>query len=878
MSVSDLTLIHHPSPRKRHPLLTTRVITSFTNRSSSERHLSGSNNRNVTTRLFAKWNAFVGRESQLQNLDTIFVRICESHASEAVMIHGPSGIGKSTLVDAFLKTLSTKSTVISARGKFDPLLYCRTPFSTLVAMTEHLCRQILRHENHEEIRDRIRQTLGSELSLLGQLIPELANMSKEEHRFDGIPRSQNTFNSCHRFTQLLRSFLRCVASEDNPVILFLDDIQWADIASIEILESLLTDKLSRNIMIICAYRDGEAFGNFSQILNLSEGKKENDEENFVWPISIFPIEKLNKVNFNELISKTLQLNENDTQNLSVLIWNKTDGNPFFASNFLDMLYAREMLTQDIDGRWNWDESRILLQTNVAENLAQILEVKLQRLPNQARSILQMASFIGYEFSLDVLAIILFEEQDIIEVEYSFDRHSMDSVQSQVSLALMLACEEGLLETISDTKKNAYKFAHDKIRQVLYEDLMPDTTERQLLHQRIGFLVWEAFNVKQKFQASNDWAVFLAANNLNCALNVIDNLDTIYKTVNINLVAGRAAMAKSDFRLALEYLRVAVKLLDENPCWESQYELCINIYSTGAEIEMINACYDRSDYLMTEIFQRAKSIEDQFTAYQVQLHCLAGKGDIKAAVYLGFDILRKLGLVFPKRITLLSVSKEFLLAKVALGMRPLEYFLTLLELTDHKIIYMLSIMDAIVTNSFVLGDSFKDVCAFFIFRMFRITLRYGLSAMYAPSVILSWGTSHAFMGVVQTALEAKTVAFMVIEKFKAETIKGQAILVASSSIDIWRERIDNERCQEILFAYHLARASGDIFFAQFGIVIWISFKTYLNDPLLELHSRIRAFVGELKIENAKRALILIQPNWQFVSFTFHSKISPISFIA
>jgi predicted ATPase len=436
--------------------------------------------------------------------------------------------------------------------------------------------------------------------------------------------------------------------------------------------------------------------------------------------------------------------------------------------------------------------------------------------------------------------------------------------------LMLACDEGLLETISDSKKKAYKFAHDKIRQVLYEDLMPDTVERQFLHQRIGFLVWEAFNVKQKFQASNDWAVFLAANNLNCALNVIENDVIIHKTVNINLLAGKAAMAKSDFRLALEYIRVALKLLDDNPCWESQYELCINLYSRGAEVEMINACYERSDYLLTELFKRAKCLEDQFTAYQVQLHCLAGKGDIKAAAYLGFDILRKLGLVFPQKITILSVSKEFLLAKVALGMRPLTHFLTLQELTDQKIIYMLSIMDAIVINSFVLGDSFKDVCAFFIFRMFRMTLRYGVSAMYAPTAILSWGASHSFMGDVDRALEAKQVAFMVIEKFKAEAIKGQAILIACTSIGIWRDRLDNDSCQEVLFAYHLARAAGDIFFAQFGIVIWIMFKTYLNDPLFELHPRIRAFVGELKAENAKRALILIQPNWQFVSL-FPSKI-------
>jgi hypothetical protein len=307
------------------------------------------------------------------------------------------------------------------------------------------------------------------------------------------------------------------------------------------------------------------------------------------------------------------------------------------------------------------------------------------------------------------------------------------------------------------------------------------------------------------------------------------------------------------------------LLESHPFWDSHYHLCTEVLCTAAEVEMIVANYERNDALLRELFQRAKCFQHKCAAYQVQLTCLAGKGEIKASVYLGLAILRNLSVKFPRKIKVISVVKEYFRAKVALRGRPLASLIDLPELCDQKRIYILSFMDTVLENSFLLGDSFKEVFAFFALRTFQLIMKYGLSSRHTPMAVLNWGTFQAAMGAFDKALEANQVALAIIEKFKNEAIRGRAMLTAYGTILFWRKKLDKDCAIEIMKGYHLAMAFGDTFFGQFGIVGWIVAKIYLDDPLSDVHPRMRALVADMKDDNANRALILILPNWQFVSY-------------
>jgi predicted ATPase len=860
MNLSTLDGMRNQNQLRNRPLLTTSIISNIIAR-KSDKYDDKCRKGKVDTLSLANRRLLVGRESQLQRLEEVFQRMVGCHETEIVMIHGPSGVGKSTLVDIFVQKLPP--TVLVARGKFDQLR-CRAPFSALVSMTEHLCRQILRMSNSQEIRGRIRTALGSEISLLGNLIPELAGMNTDNIYWpEETSKAQNS-NSFSRFKQLFRSLFRCVASEKNPAIFFLDDIQWADAGSISILKAIINDSLSRNILILCAYRDDhvsmENLQNFHLLFHSPQSLFESKSIKF----TDIPLLTLGKDDMNKLISEILCMDQSETHTLSSVIGDKTDGNPFYVHIFLDMLQTKCLLSQQIDGNWVWDETRIRLLTSASENLVKVLESKLQLIPIQVRSILQIASFIGHEFSVTVLTIILFEEQDMIEGEYSFERRPIEAIQDQLHMALTLASKEGLLETVGDFKDNFYKFAHDTIREVLYEDLMPDITERQLLHQRIGFLIWNFLKGRNETFLLDDWSVFLAANNVNGALKLVDSNETIHEILLINLSAAKAACLMSDYSLAGEYLRVAIDLLKDETRWDTHYELCIDLYTTAARVNMINACYDKSNELVEEILKRSRSSLDQCTAFQIQLQCLAGKGAMKASVFLGLRILRDLGFKFPHKVTILSVAKEYLLARLQLRGRPIAQLVDLPELKDKKMIFILSIMDDVISNSFLLGDKFKEIFAYFSIVTFRFIMKHGLSSLYAPMAILSWGSLLAVMGDYNNAWEARLVAFAIIEKFKADDIRGRAMFVAWGMIDFWRIKLEKDIFQDFWFAYHLAMASGDIHFAQIGIVGWIMIKTYYSDSLYTVHHRTRELVLEMNEVDAKRALILLLPNWQFVS--------------
>jgi predicted ATPase len=840
---------------QQRPLLTKRVMSYFTNM-GSERS-AGS----VEPTRVSKFQPFIGRELELQLLNDAFQRISVTHKSETVMIQGLSGVGKSSLVEAFAKTLP--NTVLFAKGKFD-IVRCRTPFSGLVSLSEHICRQILRMVDSDQIRNQIRAVFGSELSLLGNLIPELVKLDEDVCKMDESKRFHNV-SSYQRFKQVFRNFFLCVASEKNPVVCFLDDIQWADSGSMDILKSLMNDASSRNILILCTYRDEELSIDYFQNVGLSEDQNQSPVDSTSCAITTIVLDSLGQSDLNRMIASKLQMNENQTQSLSSMIRKKTSGNPFFVLVFLEMLLANSLLQQESDGTWIWDENQIMLHTSVSENLLSILEGKLQRIPIQARSILQIASFIGHEFSLDVLSSILFEEQDMIEGEYSFNRHSRESIQFQVNTALIQASEEGLLEPISDLEQSSYKFAHEKIRQVLYEDLMPDLVERQHLHQRIGFLIWENLKHQTKMYEFDSKYIFLAANNVNCGVNLADNEDIVYDLVNINLAASKNAMNKSDFSLASDYLHVARTLLDNGNSWETHYELWFEVYSTAAKVDMITACFERCDIIVSEIIKRSKSLLDQSVAYQIKSQCLAGKGEVKESITVGFESLRKLGFNFPRKITVFSVGKQYLRAKFALGRRPLARLVDLPVSQDDTLKYILSFMDNIIANSFMLGDSFKEIFLFFSLATFRLTLKFGLCDPFAPLAVLFWGAFHSVMGDYDTAWEARQVAFTIIEKLQADGVRGRAMFAAWMMIDFWKVKLEKECCRTMMFAYQHAMAFGDIFFAQMGIVTWVMSRTYVDLPLTDIQPRMRKWVRELKEGKANRALIFIRPSWQFVSF-------------
>jgi predicted ATPase len=810
-----------------------------------------------------------GRDQQLKILLDCYHRMKVNQKLEIILIKGASGSGKSSLVQAF--TTHLPSDVFCVQGKFDQL-HSHAPYSALVTASDQLCRKILRNPNSGHIRDRIRSMLGPDINLLGNLIPRLIEMTTDDEAIHGIHQKDEIMGkSFTRFRLLFRAFLRSVASPENPLIFFLDDLQWADIASLEVLKSLVSDGMLLNAIVVCAFREGEMSDELLRKYYLTEGSVMDDDsfssnstsEVRNANITNVVLDCLDISNLNELISFKLGMDVICTESLSQLIWKKTSGNPFYALNFLDMLHRNSLIVHDINKTWIWDESQVLHMTNVADNLASILESKVQNLSEQVRSILQMASFIGYEFPSSILVTIVYEEQDTLATEFSFERQSKQVIQEWITSALKVAVDEGFLE--KTPQMDNYKFAHDKIQEVLYETLMPEEIERQLLHQRIGTLIWDSVQDKEKAQI-NDWFVFLAADNLNRAANLMDYSGDRFYLVELNLTAAKRMIQKSAFLVASEYLRVAVNTLDLSTCWNERYDLSLDLFNTAANVENIIGCYSRCEKLVGSIHEHAKHLHHRFSAFCIEMDALVMQGSVKESILLGLRVLRQLGNKFPRRINFLVVVKELLAVKMIQGRRKLQDLSSIGETSDERISISLSIMKAVAINAFLLGGDYKETFACVCLRMFRITMQYGLSKMDSPVAIVGWGSLNAVLGRFDVSREAEKLSFDLADKYNLDSLRGLLIIFNYLFNHFWREKLDSDSRDEFFRAYQLATSYGHIRMAQFGFIAWIDTAIYIDDNLSDVHLRARTVVSEMRELESKSCLVILLPIWQVVSLS------------
>jgi predicted ATPase len=809
----------------------------------------------------------VAREKELKLLRDCYDQVTTMKTTAAVTIHGPPGVGKTALVHSFIQTLPEGA--FQMEGKFNQF-QLRAPYAALAAASDQLCQQIMKRENSIEIRERIKTVLGPGVGLLGNLVQTLSTMTVEGDSSTGHHTAASGAQIFTQFKLLFRTFLRCVASPETPVVFFLDDLQWADVPSLEVLKTLLANGQSHCIMIVCSYRENERTAEQLEQYNLAERETtdlDDSSDNGLPSIlssgfADIAIANLDRTSFNQLISLTLGMDGLLTQSLSSVLWNKTDGNPFHAFNFLDMLHRNDMLCKENDGSWTWDEDQILRETNVTENVADILAARMHDLPEQVRSILQVASVIGNDFPAAVLVMIVHEEQDMVEEEYSFERHSKEVIRERIVAALTEAVAAGLLETMPEA--DHYKFAHDKIQEVLYRTLMPDEMERQLLHQRIGTLIWDSVKGMATPQIS-DWNIFLAAHNLNRAVDLVDYSGSRCDLIELNLTASKRAIEKAAFGTASEYLRIAVSLVQgDKLLWDCRYDLCMDVFSLAAETEKNAGMFTQSSVLVKEIHVRARSLHDHATAHAVEVDSLALQGDLKGSVLLGLNVLRQLGIKISRRSDRLVVVNEMLKLKAALGRMSLPDVLFLPELTDPTLTLAFSLMNATAISCCLLGGLYQGMYTLLGLRTFRLTLKFGISPLYSPRAFVAWGAVHLYLGKFDVALKAEQLAFDVVKKYEAESVRASVLIPIYSLTHFWRNALDSSARREFLNAYHMALSYGHVVIAQNGFLAWMVAGLYLDDSLTELNSTTRRVVQEMKEFLTNRVLMHLLPVWQIVS--------------
>src|ERR1700726_5009028 len=559
-----------------------------------------------------------GRDSACETLLAAFGRVVATHKSELVLLSGYAGIGKSSVVHELHKVIVLPRGIFIS-GKFDQ--HRRDiPYATLAQAFQELARQILSKSEEEIIhwRHTVLEALGPNGQLMVNLVPELELVIGKQPPVPELPPQE----AQNRFEAVLRGFLGPFARKEHPLVLFLDDLQWLDPATLRLLEQLVTDPNGQHLLLIGAYRDNEVTSHHPLILTLGAIRK---TEAIVRDIELEP---LSLPDVHQLLSDALRCELAHARPLAKLVHEKTGGNPFFTIQFLTNLAEEHLLEFEArETAWRWDLNRIRAK-GFTDNVVDLMITKLRRLPALTQEALKQLSCLGNSVKISTLLAVHGGSEEEIHSE------------------LWEAVRAGLVLRLA----GSYTFVHDRVQDAAYA-LVPEEARAEG-HLRIGRVLLASMTADELAEH-----LFDVANQFNRGAALVIDRDEKAQVATINLRAGRKAKASAAYASACVYLEGGTTLLDERD-WSIQYELMFSLWLERAECEFLTGNFDKSEQLIVELLERAASKVDEAAAYhlKVQLHIV--KGEYPQAVASALTCLHLFGIDIPAHPTWEHVQAEY----------------------------------------------------------------------------------------------------------------------------------------------------------------------------------------------------------------------------
>src|SRR5262245_8961693 len=544
-----------------------------------------------------------GRERDIETLLTSFDRVVTTGRPELVLVSGYSGIGKSSVVNELHKPLVPPRGLF-ASGKFDQ--YKRDiPYATVAQAFQSLLRPLLTKSEADlaHWRDALREAVGPNGRLMTDLVPELKLILGEQPAVPDLPPQ----DAQRRFQLVFRRFIGVFARPEHPLALFLDDLQWLDAATLDLLEDLLTGSELQHLMLIGAYRDNEVDAVHPLMRKLEAIKSAGGTVN---EITLGP---LGQQHLEQLLVDTLRCEPERGAPLTHLVHEKTGGNPFFIIQFMKSLADEDMVTFDHDAAcWSWDLDRIHTK-GFTDNVVDLMIMKLGRLPVHTQTALQQLACLGHLTEITTLSTVL------------------DTSQEQVHAALWESLRQGLVEQLD----GSYKFMHDRVQEAAYS-LIPETSRAEA-HLRIGRLLAERTSPEKREEA-----VFDIVNQLNRGVALITSQGDRGNLAELNLIAARRAKTSAAYASALTYLASGAALLPENS-WEHLHDLTFALELNRAECEHVTGLLGPAEERLSVLAAHAATLAERVPVVCLRIELYMMLDQFSRAIDVGLDGLRNLGM-------------------------------------------------------------------------------------------------------------------------------------------------------------------------------------------------------------------------------------------
>ncbi|MBV8443851.1 MAG: serine/threonine-protein kinase PknK, partial [Hyphomicrobiales bacterium] len=580
-----------------------------------------------------------GREREVEALLAAFDRVVRSGGTELVLVSGYSGIGKSSVVNELNRALVPPRGLFAA-GKFEQ--YKRDiPYATLAQAFQSLVRMLLTKSDAELVtwRAALSEALGPNGRMITDLVPELTLLIGEQPPVAELEPQQ----AKARFQLTLRRFLAVFAQPDHPLALFLDDLQWLDAATLDLIADLLTQPDVGRLMLIAAYRDNEVDADHPLMRRLAAIQSTGAK------ISEIELGPLDEEHVTWLIADALHATPQEAALLAELVHAKTSGNPFFVIQFLDALAEESLLAFDHESsRWTWDVDRIHAK-GYTDNVADLMVEKLTRLPGATQKALQALACLGAGADAWKLAIAL------------------GTADEEVHANLWEALRAELLKRLP----HVYEFSHDRVQEAAYS-LIPEE-DRAATHLRIGRLL--AANVPPE---SREEAIFDIVNQLNAGAKLIVSQDERDQLAELNLSAGRRARSSAAHASALNYFAAGALLLAED-AWNCRRELFFRLELGRAECEFLVGALPDSERRLGELNERAANAVERAAVTRWRMDLYTTLGRPHQAIEIGLEYLKSLGMIWSPHPTPDETRRAFDRTRALLDQRTID------ELVDQPLI-------------------------------------------------------------------------------------------------------------------------------------------------------------------------------------------------
>ena len=759
-----------------------------------------------------------GRESETEALLDALSR-ARSGAAELVLIRGGPGVGKSTLAAQLNSHLVTCGRFAS--GKFDQLLR-NVPYAGLAQACRELAGSILMEsaEDVEAFRRKVLRDIGENAQLLVALVPELGAILGPQH----APAELGPIEAQHRFERVFRTFLQLFATRESPLVLFLDDIQWADAASLGIIQGALTARGVGHLLIFGAYRDNEVSSVHPLSLALQDARKAGAT------ISEIRLSTLGLDDVGRFLGDALSCDPVTLRPLAELMRAKTDGNPFFLGLLVMTMHRDGLLKLDPEsGIWAWDLEKVR-EASLSDNVVEFMIDRLRRLSPEAQTVLMQAACVGHTFDRPTLSAI------------SEGRHSA------FPRALWEARSEGLIRLFGssaaeggeggvdgvDEPVATYRFVHDRVRQAAYA--LIEGRKRAELHLRIGRLLLRRHN-----DNPSDANIFEVLNHLNLGADLLgaEEEDERRSLARLNLRAARQARDAAAHKTAVELLAVCHRLLGDG-AWSTDYELSVATYLTDAQCQMLCGNLTEAVRLLDEIEERARTPIDLTSARSLRTTILTALNRLPEAIATAASTTAMFDVVLPLDPEQLrsATAAGFEVVRAMLAARSIESLIDLPPMRDPQLLALFEVFQNIIPAAYQTNGQLMTLVAQ---RGTELALQHG-NAPVSPILYCTYGNVLArTTGDTATAYRFGQLGIELCRRTKNVAAEGQTLFLFAAALSHWRAHI-RESVEWFRNGLKACLEGGDYLHAGYCAAHGLYGRFFAGEPIAEIASELPGLIG------------------------------------